>query len=65
MIDIADNMFDLQVALGIDLDNDGRINIDDGPAAALAANADEWRWNDLGDDPDDSAWDGSHCSTCA
>ena len=47
MIDIADNIFDLQVALGIDLDNDGRIDIEDGGGVPLAANADEWLWNDL------------------
>jgi hypothetical protein len=50
-IDIADNVFDLQVALGVDLDNNGRVDIEDGAGAALAANADEWLWNDPADDP--------------
>jgi len=57
VIDIADNVFDLQVAFGIDLDADGRVNIDDGAGAALATNADEWRWNDPADDPDPLVWD--------
>ena len=57
VIDIADNVFDLQVAFGIDLDGDGRVNIDDGAGAALATNADEWRWNDPADDPDPLVWD--------
>lgn len=59
VIDIADNVFDLQVAFGIDVDGDGRIDVDDGAGAQLATNADEWRWNDPGDDPDDLDWPGS------
>ena len=58
-IDIADNVFDLQVALGIDLDGNGRVDIEDAGGAALATNADEWRWNDPADDPDDTVWDGA------
>jgi type II secretory pathway pseudopilin PulG len=58
VIDIADNVFDLQVAFGIDLDGNGRIDDENG-ATPLAASADEWRWNHVDDDPDDLAWDRS------
>ena len=57
MIDIADNVFDLQVALGVDLDGDGRVDIEDAGGEALATNADEWLWNDPADDTD--AWRGT------
>ena len=59
IIDIADNVFDLQVAFGIDVDGDGRIDIDDGAGTMLATNADEWRWNDPADAPGDLDWPGS------
>jgi type II secretory pathway pseudopilin PulG len=52
IIDIADNVFDLQVALGFDLDGDGRVDVEDGAGAPLAANTDEWLWNDATDDFD-------------
>ena len=51
VIDIADNVIDLQVALGIDLDANGRVDIEDAGGVPLAANADEWLWNDPTDDP--------------
>ena len=57
-IDIADNIFDLQIALGIDLDNNGIVDVEDGVGNPLAADSDEWRWNDEGDDPADTTWDG-------
>jgi hypothetical protein len=50
VVDIADNVIDLQVAFGIDLDGNGRVDVEDGGGAALAANADEWVWNDAGDE---------------
>ena len=50
VIDIADNVFDLQVALGVDLDGNGRIDIEDAGGAPLATNADEWLWNDPAED---------------
>jgi prepilin-type N-terminal cleavage/methylation domain-containing protein len=56
-IDIADNVIDLQVALGIDLDGNGRIDIEDAGGSPLATNADEWWWNDPADDPDPLTWD--------
>lgn len=49
-IDVADNVFDLQVALGVDLDLDGRVDSEDPDGAPLATNADEWLWNDATDD---------------
>ena len=54
--DIADNILDLQVALGIDLDEDGRVDEMDG-GNPLPGNADEWRWNHTGDVADPNAWD--------
>lgn len=56
--DIADNILDLQVALGIDRDDNGRVDETDGGGTPLAANADEWRYNHLGD-VDDTVWDDS------
>lgn len=44
-IDVADNILDLQIALGFDANADGQIV----GAPAVAANADEWRFNDAGD----------------
>ena len=44
-VDIADNVLDLQVALAIDLNNDG--DIDEDPSDLTA---DEWMANDPGDD---------------
>lgn len=49
-IDIADDIFDLQVALGIDLDGDGSIAGEDEGGKPLAAGGDEWLWNDAADD---------------
>jgi type II secretory pathway pseudopilin PulG len=54
-IDIADNVYDLQVALGIDIGGgvgglpNGRIDVENSSGAALAGNADEWLWNHPGD----------------
>jgi prepilin-type N-terminal cleavage/methylation domain-containing protein len=47
--DIADNIFDLQVALGIDGNDDGAI-------LDLDSDADEWLFNDPGDRPADPQW---------
>jgi prepilin-type N-terminal cleavage/methylation domain-containing protein len=44
-LDVADNILDLQIALGFDANADGQIV----GAPAVAANADEWRFNDAGD----------------
>ena len=55
-IDVADNVFDLQVALGVDLDGNGRVDVEDAGGQALATNADEWLWNDATDDTS-LAWD--------
>jgi prepilin-type N-terminal cleavage/methylation domain-containing protein len=49
-VDIADNVLDLQVALGFDLDRDGRIDENDDDSI------DEWRYNHSGDDPNDANW---------
>jgi hypothetical protein len=57
-IDIADNVFDLQVALGIDLDNDRRVDVEADDGTPLAANDDEWLWNDEADD-ETLAWNNS------
>jgi hypothetical protein len=56
--DIADNVFDLQVALGVDLDGDGRIDVAADDGTPLDPSADEWLWNDEGDD-ETLAWDTS------
>ena len=48
-IDIADNIFDFQVALGIDLDGDGLVDVEDEGGTPLAYDSDEWLWNDAGD----------------
>lgn len=47
--DIADNIFDLQVAIGLDGDDDGNI-LDQGDSS------DEWLFNDPGDDPTEVRW---------
>lgn len=48
--DLADNILDLQVALGIDRDGDGLI--EDGPDAVTIDPADDdWLFNDAADDP--------------
>lgn len=47
--DIADNIFELQVALGIDTDGDGVI-VDSGDAG------DEWLFNHPSDDPGEARW---------
>jgi prepilin-type N-terminal cleavage/methylation domain-containing protein len=48
-VDVADNILDLQVALGIDVNNDGTIT-DTGNAA------DEWLYNSTADDPLAAGW---------
>jgi type II secretory pathway pseudopilin PulG len=58
VIDIADNVFDLQVALGIDLDGNGRVDVEDGAGTPLDPIADEWRWNALAEDSS-LAWNSS------
>ena len=50
-VDIADNVLDLQVALAIDLNNDG--DIDEDPTAL---DTDEWLFNDTGDDTTLPGW---------
>jgi prepilin-type N-terminal cleavage/methylation domain-containing protein len=50
-VEIADNIADLQVALGIDLDGDGLIVDVDDEGDPLDGDADEWLWNDAGDEP--------------
>ena len=48
-LDLADSIYDLQVALGIDTDGDGTI-------ADTGDNADDWLFNAATDDPADGAW---------
>jgi len=55
-IDIADGIFDLQLALGIDLDTDGVIDTLDAGGDPLALDADEWLWNHV-DDDEGLGWD--------
>ena len=50
-IDLADDVIDFQVALGVDLDGDGRVAAD-----AADPGADEWLYNDPEDDPSDPRW---------
>jgi prepilin-type N-terminal cleavage/methylation domain-containing protein len=50
-VEIADNIADLQVALGIDLDGDGLIAELDEDGSPLALDEDEWLFNDAGDEP--------------
>lgn len=52
-IDIADNILDLQITLGIDLDQDGLIDPEADPPVP---DADEWLYNDAGDDIDPTTW---------
>lgn len=52
--DIADGVMDLQIALGIDVDGDDQVLEDPNNPAA-----DEWLYNDPGDDPNDAGWDGA------
>lgn len=54
---IADNVLDLQVALGVDTNDDGLIT-EGSEDAAVAANVDEWLFNDAGDDAADGKWNG-------
>ena len=49
-LDIADNIFDLQIALGIDADADGEVESEDDDGNPLDTDADEWVWNDEADD---------------
>jgi len=48
-LDIVDNIFDLQIALGIDTDLDEDVEEDDPPSAT-----DEWLFNHPNDDPTDN-----------
>lgn len=58
-IEIADNLIDLQVALGVDTDGDGVIAESDPPDAA-----DDWLFNSADDDPTDTAkWNGPNLAT--
>ena len=50
-IDIADNVLDLQVALGLDVDEDGEI--DESPSNK---SVDEWRFNDPNDQTSAASW---------
>lgn len=52
---IADNVLDLQVALGVDTNGDGLIT-EGTVGAEVAPNADEWLFNDAGDDPAPGKW---------
>ena len=52
---LADNVIDLQIALGIDTDGDGTVTEADPPSAA-----DDWLFNSAADDPTDTAkWNGT------
>jgi type II secretory pathway pseudopilin PulG len=55
-IDIADNIFDLQVALGIDLDGNGKVDTEDEDGTPLALDADEWLFNHESDDGSLASW---------
>jgi type II secretory pathway pseudopilin PulG len=52
--DVADGVFDFQIALGQDLDRDGAVSAADETGEPLAAGDDEWRWNDQADD--EASW---------
>jgi prepilin-type N-terminal cleavage/methylation domain-containing protein len=55
--DVAENIIDLQVALGYDRDADGRVlSVEDDLGNPILASLDEWRFNDVDDDPDDVDW---------
>ena len=55
--DIAENVLDLQVALGIDLDGDGRIlAVEDEAGNPVTDDVDEWLYNHA-DDDDTLPWD--------
>jgi prepilin-type N-terminal cleavage/methylation domain-containing protein len=49
-IEIADNVFDLQVSYGVDLDVDGIVEVAMEDGTPLDADEDEWLWNDAEDD---------------
>lgn len=51
---IADNVLDLQVSLGVDRDGDELI--EEALAEGEDASADEWMFNDAGDDPTEASW---------
>lgn len=53
-VDIADGIVDLQAALALDTNGDGSIGAEG--AAGAAAVADEWLYNDPGDDPAAPRW---------
>ncbi|HUO86283.1 MAG TPA: PilW family protein [Thermoanaerobaculia bacterium] len=52
---IADNVLDLQVAFGIDLDND-ELLVENHLSAGGDPTKDEWLFNAVGDDPDPLLW---------
>jgi prepilin-type N-terminal cleavage/methylation domain-containing protein len=52
---IADNVLDLQVALGVDTNGDGLIT-EGAVGATVTPNVDEWLFNHTGDDPLDVKW---------
>lgn len=61
-VDIADNVFDLQAAYGVDQDGDGLVvdgNLPDDPVfnpSPPTPDNDEWLFNNPDDDPTDAAW---------
>ena len=52
---VADDILDLQVALGVDTDRSGGI-LEGGPASTVTTEKDEWLFNDPADDPDPDKW---------
>ncbi len=50
-VDLAENVVDLQVALGVDTDGDGRVAADPEDPGA-----DEWLYNDPADDESEARW---------
>lgn len=62
-VDVADNILDLQVALGFDSGNGGRMGDDDNSIGdddkileAVNGAADDWLFNGESDSPDDPTW---------
>lgn len=56
MVDIADNVFDLQVALGVDANNDQIVTEGTAPGTR---NSDEWLYNDAADNETSPGWNGT------
>lgn len=54
-LEIAENIWDLQVALGIDLDRDGSV-LDGDSVSGVARAADEWLYNDAADVDTTALW---------